>query len=292
MEEYRNGYLSERGLYLFEGSPKLYYALITNADPPTFLKHHLSSERINIVPLDSYELKVYSSPSSFQLVERIIYSYKEREGISSLVSEQSINKLMSNKPYIISASRCSELIKNKKVLIFTGAGVSVTSGVPNMERLEILIQEIFNPEDVFVSDIFSENIAERITKANELISMFTLSVPSRSHWLIAEICHKYDIELVTGNLDGLHEKTGITPSYYTQPLNEVVNLHKYDYILTVGLGDVGMINLHSKYKSCNPEGRIIAINKLTPSYLDSEDFWIEGDCEAELYLLLEGLEKT
>nr|WP_280521174.1 Sir2 family NAD-dependent protein deacetylase [Paenibacillus mangrovi] len=163
--------------------------------------------------------------------------------------------------------------------MFTGAGISVSSGVPDMFHLEQLINEAFNPMNDYVIELIENKSENRLAQVKKLHGLFVYSEPSISHLRIADLCNLYSYDLITGNLDGLHEKTGITPQYYTEEKHVVDNLGGYELLLTIGLGDEGNINLTDKYRKANPLGKVIAINKERPQYLGSNDYLIAGDSD-------------
>lgn len=180
-----------------------------------------------------------------------------------------------------------KLLKEKKVLVFTGAGISLASEIPDLNGLMSLQSDIFNSPEHYFLDIVENKTNIRIEKAKELHRLFTATEPNNNHWYIAQFCKKYGLKLATGNIDGLHEKTGVMPIYQTSSDKvEIPNIEKYDIILTIGLSDEGMGIVAKEYNTRNINGRIIAINFTPPKYLELNDYYVEGDSEEILNTLL------
>lgn len=166
-------------------------------------------------------------------------------------------------------------IRDRKVLLFTGAGISIASGLPDLEGLSSLVQSILTPVDVYFQDLFRGTGMERLAKARQYVSAFTQSEPNRAHWAIAELCKTHGWQLATGNFDGLHEKTGVTPIFQNTDQVVISDLGSYDVLITVGLEE-GIGKVADEYRQVNPRGRIIAINQEPPSYLEASDVFVPG----------------
>ncbi len=111
--------------------------------------------------------------------------------------------------------KIKELFKKaKNILVFTGAGVSTNSGIPDYRsedglynRIRKNYKEIGNPEDMFDISYFKENptLFYQVYK-----NMINLDVkPSITHNFIAYLEKIGKINLVvTQNIDMLHQKAG------------------------------------------------------------------------------------
>jgi len=97
----------------------------------------------------------------------------------------------------------------KKILIFTGAGVSAESGVKTFRDHDGLWNN-FKVEDVATIDAWRRDPQPVIDfynyRKNEMINV----VPNPAHDLIAQLESNFDVTLVTQNVDDLHEKAGST----------------------------------------------------------------------------------
>jgi len=280
-ESDQGGYFIERGACIREGVIGLYFGLITEKQLPKSISILSSGLIRRNVPCKEYEdgRKHWYFPNHESIVKHTFDSYlqKNNQNPKYIVNQVIQQDPSSNSPQSISVNKPAELLMGKKVLIFTGAGISVSSGVPDMFQLEQLINEAFNPMNDYVFELVENKTENRLTQAKKLHGLFVYSEPSTSHLRIADLCNLYSYDLITGNLDGLHEKTGVIPQHYTEEKQVVDNLGGYEVLLTIGLGDEGNINLTEKYRNANPLG--IAINKERPHYLGSNDYLIAGDSD-------------
>lgn len=108
-----------------------------------------------------------------------------------------------------------DLSKYKRIVILTGAGVSVPSGIKPF-RGEGGIWEETDVKSVCNYDSFTKN-----TKATwDFWGGFKNDVldkkPNIIHWILTEISNKHETTIITQNLDGFHQKSGS---------KEVIELH-------------------------------------------------------------------
>lgn len=104
------------------------------------------------------------------------------------------------------------ILKAKRVVVFTGAGVSTESGIPDF-RSPGGIWTKFDPED-FTIHKFLSNSETRRKQWRVLVESGLLSKaePNRAHYAIAglERMGKLDC-VITQNIDNLHQKAGTSP---------------------------------------------------------------------------------
>jgi len=118
------------------------------------------------------------------------------------------------------ADRVADLIINaRRVIIFTGAGVSTESGIPDF-RSPGGIWERFDPDDFtyqkFVSDSQSRRKQWHMLREGGLTAE---AKPNPAHHAIAELDRLGKLDcVITQNVDNLHQKGGV-------PDNKVFELH-------------------------------------------------------------------
>ncbi len=97
----------------------------------------------------------------------------------------------------------------KKIVVFTGAGVSRDSGIATFRDSDGLWAN-YRIEDVCTPEALATNRDQVIEFYNirrkELIS----TEPNAGHVAIAELEQHFDVEVVTQNIDDLHERGGST----------------------------------------------------------------------------------
>ena len=97
----------------------------------------------------------------------------------------------------------------KKIVVFTGAGVSADSGISTFRDADGLWAN-YRIEDVCTPEALKRNRALVVEFYNirrkELLSV----EPNPAHYAIAELEKYFDVEVVTQNVDNLHERAGST----------------------------------------------------------------------------------
>lgn len=97
----------------------------------------------------------------------------------------------------------------KKVVVFTGAGVSADSGIATFRDSDGLWAQ-YRVEDVCTPEALLRNRETVIgfynTRRKELLS----KEPNAGHYAIAGLEKHFDVEVLTQNIDDLHERAGST----------------------------------------------------------------------------------
>jgi len=99
-----------------------------------------------------------------------------------------------------------------KVLVFTGAGVSTESGIPDFRGADGIWKK-YDPEDFTIQKFLSDKRARKLQW--ELLSGGELSMtriqPNPAHYAITELEKMGKLYgVVTQNVDGLHQKAGVS----------------------------------------------------------------------------------
>ena len=106
----------------------------------------------------------------------------------------------------------ADLIRSaKKVLVFTGAGVSTESGIPDFRSADGIWSK-YDPEDFTIQKFLSDKNARKMhwnLLTDGDLSMFK-AVPNPAHNAITELTKTGKLYgVVTQNVDGLHQKAGL-----------------------------------------------------------------------------------
>jgi NAD-dependent SIR2 family protein deacetylase len=193
-------------------------------------------------------------------------------------------------PQPLNEAQLLSIITNNRVLFYTGAGLSVASGVPSMSQLYELL-ELKGVKEFAAS--LQEAIQHPEKFSQKILGFHNacfLSQPTKAHQALVRLAFYKNTKIVTENLDGLHEYSGIMP-YRVDPeeLRSIGgdSLSAIDYIICIGLSqdDRGFLGW---YKRNNPTGQIISVDLGSPSYLGDEDFLIHAD----LQILIPSLEAS
>ena len=97
----------------------------------------------------------------------------------------------------------------KKIVVFTGAGVSADSGLSTFRDADGLWAN-YRIEDVCTPEALKRNRALVVEFYNKRRKELFSVEPNAAHLAIAELEKYFDVEVVTQNVDNLHERAGST----------------------------------------------------------------------------------
>ena len=95
----------------------------------------------------------------------------------------------------------------KKIVVFTGAGVSADSGLATFRDADGLWAN-YRIEDVCTPEALARNRTLVIEFYNLRRKELLKTKPNAAHYAIAELEQWFDVEVVTQNVDNLHERAG------------------------------------------------------------------------------------
>jgi len=111
------------------------------------------------------------------------------------------------------------IVAAKKIVAFTGAGISTESGIPDFRGPGGLWTK-YNPDDFSYQKFLGDPEARR--KSWQMFSMLRLMElvqPNPAHYAVAELDKLGKLDcVITQNVDGLHQKAGV-------PEEKVIELH-------------------------------------------------------------------
>ena len=97
-----------------------------------------------------------------------------------------------------------------KIAIFTGAGMSEESGVPTFRTGENSIWDKYDPEIYCNVKSWPYHREKMLNFGNELRQSIEKCQPNKGHFDLAKLEEKYTVDIITTNVDNLHEKAGST----------------------------------------------------------------------------------
>ncbi len=103
----------------------------------------------------------------------------------------------------------------KKIVVLTGAGISAESGLKTFRDSDGL-WEGYNIEEVATPEAWRRNPALVQDFYNMRRKAVLEASPNAAHYALASLEEKYDVTIITQNIDDLHERAGST---------NVVHLH-------------------------------------------------------------------
>ncbi len=103
----------------------------------------------------------------------------------------------------------------KNIVILTGAGISAESGIKTFRDSDGL-WENHRIEDVATFDAWERNKELVLDFYNKRRSQLLTCEPNEAHKLLVQLEQKYNVQIITQNVDDLHERAGS---------NNVLHLH-------------------------------------------------------------------
>ncbi len=97
----------------------------------------------------------------------------------------------------------------KKIVVFTGAGISAESGLSTFRDSDGLWAN-YRIEDVCTPEALANNRAQVIEFYNMRRRDMLAAKPNAGHEAVAELERYFDVEVITQNVDNLHERAGST----------------------------------------------------------------------------------
>ncbi|MGB2846280.1 MAG: Sir2 family NAD-dependent protein deacetylase, partial [Saprospiraceae bacterium] len=95
----------------------------------------------------------------------------------------------------------------EKIVVLTGAGISAESGLKTFRDADGL-WEGHRVEEVATPEAWHKNPELVLDFYNQRRAQLKLSQPNLAHQSLAALEHKYDVRIVTQNVDDLHERAG------------------------------------------------------------------------------------
>ncbi|MBT4595236.1 hypothetical protein HOD08_05160, partial [bacterium] len=285
--------------FVTEDGEKLLYSVAAykNKLPETLEKQVEKFEEINVNEADGSQAKIFECIRWQPRKPKTTTSGNPQHGCGKLRDKLIRTKAPTKKqqrrrfagqeaiPQSMSVSKCANFIKEKKVIFMTGAGISSKADIATGEELTASAGVSWDkPADQ--ADQFVENLMDGGDKNIATLSKFLDALknanPTPAHLALTTLARHKKTQVLTGNFDCLHEASGIKP-YMIDSENIKEDLtdfvaNKIDCIVCIGLSYDFQGILHL-YKSLNPNGTIIAINKETQSYLGNEDHLVKGDIQ-------------
>jgi NAD-dependent deacetylase len=107
-------------------------------------------------------------------------------------------------------------MNKKKIVVLTGAGVSKESGIQTFRDSKESLWNNYKIEDVATIDAWKKNRELVLDFYNQRRSQLKEVEPNEAHFSISRLQESFDVEVITQNVDNLHERAGS---------NKILHLH-------------------------------------------------------------------
>jgi len=98
-------------------------------------------------------------------------------------------------------------MSKKKIIVFSGAGISAESGIKTFRDSGGLWEE-YKIDDVATPEAWKRNPTLVTEFYNLRRKQVMEAKPNDAHYFFAELQKKYDVQVITQNIDDLHERAG------------------------------------------------------------------------------------
>ena len=95
----------------------------------------------------------------------------------------------------------------KKIVVFTGAGISAESGLKTFRDSGGLWEE-YKVEDVATPEAWEKDPEMVLAFYNKRLKQVMNAQPNAAHRAIVELEKKFEVQVITQNIDDLHERAG------------------------------------------------------------------------------------
>lgn len=100
-------------------------------------------------------------------------------------------------------------MSKKKIVVFSGAGMSAESGIKTFRDTGGLWEQ-YKIEDVATFDAWKKNQKLVLDFYNQRRKQIIQAKPNAAHVLVAQLQQEFDVQVITQNIDDLHERAGST----------------------------------------------------------------------------------
>lgn len=98
-------------------------------------------------------------------------------------------------------------MKKKKIVVFSGAGMSAESGIKTFRDTGGLWEE-YKIEDVATYSAWTKNQKLVLDFYNQRRKQVMAAIPNEAHHMVAGLQKEFDVQVITQNIDDLHERAG------------------------------------------------------------------------------------
>ncbi|MGE5316590.1 MAG: SIR2 family NAD-dependent protein deacylase [Chloroflexota bacterium] len=140
----------------------------------------------------------------------------------------------------------------KNIVVLTGAGISAESGLKTFRDSDGLWEE-YKVEEVASYDGWLRNPALVMEFYNKRRSQLANAQPNDAHKALARLESKFEVQIITQNVDDLHERGGSTSvTHLHGELTKVRSVKYPDLVYSIGYKEINLGDLCEKGAQLRP----------------------------------------
>ncbi|MBK6344756.1 MAG: NAD-dependent deacylase [Bacteroidales bacterium] len=163
----------------------------------------------------------------------------------------------------------------KKVIVLTGAGISAESGIKTFRDSDGLWEE-YRIEDVATYDAWLRNPALVLEFYNRRRTQLASVLPNRAHHALVMLEQKYDVRIITQNVDDLHERAGSSYILHLHgELTKVRSTANPELVTDIGYSEIGQGDKCSLGSQLRPH--IVWFGEAVPLIQEASELTMQAD---------------
>lgn len=162
----------------------------------------------------------------------------------------------------------------KKLVVFTGAGISQESGIKTFRDSDGLWEE-YDVEQVASINAWYDNPGLVLDFYNQRRHNALKAEPNKAHYVIGELEKYFDVQVITQNIDNLHERGGSTKVLHLHGMIDVAKSEITDEQIILNGKDIVLGDVCSQGHQLRPD--IVWFGEEVPNIPIAADIIREAD---------------
>lgn len=175
----------------------------------------------------------------------------------------------------------------KRIVILTGAGISAESGLKTFRDSNGLWEE-YNIEDVASYDGWLRNPKLVMEFYNKRRSQLPAVKPNEAHIALAKLEDKFEVHVITQNVDDLHERGGSTNiTHLHGELTKVRSVKYPELVYSIGYKDINIGDLCERGEQLRPNivwfGESVPLMEIAAKVVEEADYLLIIGTSMQVY---------
>ena len=100
------------------------------------------------------------------------------------------------------------VINHNKIVIISGAGISAESGIPTFQDMGQSLWKNYKAAEVASAEAWRQDPKRVLDFHNKIKVEISAAKPNAAHFALASLEEKYEVVVITQNIDSIHERAG------------------------------------------------------------------------------------